>query len=68
MTLDEIDSLVERHYRADGEIPFSILDLLKKLTAVARAAKDAAERLDSSDNGWVLDDVREALAALESKT
>ncbi len=39
---------------------------LPRLVAVAKAAKEATERLDSADNGWVLDDVRDALASLES--
>lgn len=60
--------IVDGKARAQADAAFIAMarTALPKLLAVAEAAREAAERTDSSDMGWVLDGVRDALAALEA--
>ncbi len=64
MTLDEIEAMIESGACCLNDV---WMDNIRRLLAVAKAAKEAEQKLWSADNGWVLDDVRDALDALSMR-
>ncbi len=65
--LESVGLLAPTIGELDSDWSPKLLYALEKLVAVAKAAREAADRIDSADNGWVLDDVRDALKGLVIK-